>query len=244
MPAAFDYANVTGRATGPVVALLSALLPGVRRVQDQAAPYARAWQEANRAALAAAGSPRVTPLWVALGDSLTQGVGASAYDRGFVGQLSTRLQDEWPHRLVNLGAHGARIDDVVEQQVPTVVALAEEGQVATVVTCVAGSNDLVSRRHRAALVERYEHLLTVLPVGTVVANLPNPSGAARRLDDLLHARAAAGDIRLADLRGEGPRGWRGMLADDRFHPNDRGYAALADVLEGPIRRAAGLPDRT
>jgi len=33
---------------------------------------------------------------------------------------------------------------------------------------------------------------------------------------------------------------RGRLASDRFHPNDRGYAELASMLERAMDRA-GLP---
>jgi hypothetical protein len=73
-------------------------------------------------------------------------------------------------------------------------------------------------------------------------NLPNPHREARRVDALLRARAGAGQVVLADMRTEGPRSWRGLLAADSFHPNDRGYAAMADVAEHALRRA-GLPER-
>jgi lysophospholipase L1-like esterase len=68
-------------------------------------------------------------------------------------------------------------------------------------------------------------------------NLPNRHREAGRLDALLRARAAEGAIVLADMRGEGPRSWRGLLAADSFHLNDRGYAVLADVVENAVRRA-------
>jgi hypothetical protein len=64
----------------------------VRRVQAQVARYAADWQRANRAALAAAG-----PLWAALGDSMTLGIGASAYDQGWVGQLGRQLTRDGQH---------------------------------------------------------------------------------------------------------------------------------------------------
>jgi lysophospholipase L1-like esterase len=224
------------RPPGPVVRALGRVFPGVREVQGQTEPYARAWDRANREALS-----RTGPLWVALGDSMTQGVGASAPDRGWVGQLSGRLTEGgWTHRLVNLSVTGARVQDVLEDQVPALDAIvAAEGPPA-LVTLVVGSNDVVSLRFRGGLAHRFEALLDRLPEGSVVMNLPNPTREARRLDALIRERAAAGLLVLADMRADGPRGWRGMLSPDSFHPNDRGYAAMADVVERALR-GAGLP---
>jgi len=111
------------------------------------------------------------------------------------------------------------------------------------VTVVIGSNDVVSPRHRHGLADRFAAMLDRLPDGAVVMNLPNPHREARRVDALLRDRAASGRIAVADMRGEGPRSWRGLLAPDSFHPNDRGYAAMADVVEHALQRA-GLPERT
>ena len=110
-------------------------------------------------------------------------------------------------------------------------------------TVVIGSNDVVSPRHRHGLADRFAAMLDRLPDGAVVMNLPNPHREARRVDALLRDRAASGSIAVADMRGEGPRSWRGLLAPDSFHPNDRGYAAMADVVEHELQRA-GLPART
>ncbi len=41
------------------------------------------------------------------------------------------------------------------------------------------------------------------------------------------------------MRESGPTSWRGRLAEDFFHPNDAGYAALADALEPAVRAALG-----
>lgn len=226
-------ADLGPRPPGPVVRALGRVFPGVREVQAQTEPYAAAWDRANRAALAATG-----PLWVALGDSMTQGIGASAYNHGWVGQLSDRLRgDGWDHRVVNLSVTGARVDDVVDTQLPALEAVcAAEGPPA-LVTVVIGSNDVVSPRHRRGLAERFAQMLDRLPDGAVVMNLPNPHREARRVDDLLRGRATAGRIVLADMRREGPRSWRGLLAADSFHLNDRGSAAMADVAENAVRRA-------
>ena len=82
------------------------VLRGVREVQTHVVPYAEAWQRHNRDAAAASG-----PLWVAMGDSMAQGIGASAYDRGWVGQLAESLPE---HRLVNLSVNGGRVTDLLD----------------------------------------------------------------------------------------------------------------------------------
>jgi len=223
MTTGFDYSNLSGRPPGPVLRVLSRVLPGVRRVQDQVEPYARAWQEHNRAALAADG-----PLWVALGDSLTVGIGAGAYDRGWVGQLAARMPDR---RVVNLAVSGGRVRDVLDRQLPALAAL---GQVPDLVTLLIGNNDLVSPRLRAALPADLAELLRRVPPGTVVGNQPATYAAALEVNRLIDEAVAERGLRLAELRIPLTRDWSGRLAEDRFHPNELGYAGLATVFETAI----------
>ena len=51
--------------------------------------------------------------------------------------------------------------------------------------------------------------------------------------------AGAGRSRVVDLATAGPSSWRGKLAADFFHPNDAGYAAIADAFEPLVRDAIG-----
>ena len=232
----FDYSNHSHRPPGPVVSTLSTLVPAVRAVQEQVQPYAAWWESHNRVAASGRG-----PLWVALGDSMTQGIGASAPDRGWVGQLSGRLVARgWDHRLVNLGVNGARVEDLLDRQLPVLEAMTAEGTPAALVTVIIGSNDIVVRRHRRGLAERFDRMLDLLPEHTVVANLPNPHREARAIDARLRERAESGRLVLVDIRRDGPRTWRGRLASDKFHPNDQGYADLATIVERAVDRAGLL----
>jgi lysophospholipase L1-like esterase len=220
----FEYSNLSGRPPGRFVALASRLVPGVRSVQEQIAPYAAAWQRHNVAALAADG-----PLWVALGDSMTVGIGAGAYDRGWVGQLAGRMPG-W--RVVNLAISGGRVRDVVERQLP---ALEELGVAPDLVTVLVGSNDIMNPRHRPLMAEDNAALLERLPVGTVVGNQPGTFAAAlefnRQIDDAVRDRGLV----LAELRNPRTRHWKGKLAADHFHPNERGYAGMAEIFEEALR---------
>ncbi len=222
MTRAFDYSNAPVRPSGAGLRLLSTVVPGVRRVLADVEPYARAWEQHNARALEPGG-----PLWVALGDSMAQGIGASRFDLGWPGQLARHLPSSY--RLVNLSFHGARVRDVLEVQLPAARALGD----AALVVVMIGANDVVWRKHRPGLVPGFRELLAQLPEGAVVANLVNPHQAAREVDRML--RADHGVV-LADLRRSGPKSWRGKLAADFFHPNDRGYAEIADAL------ALYLPD--
>src|ERR1700685_1929950 len=82
----FECSNLNDRSPGWFLRLARRLLPGVGLVENEIKPYAQAWHERNLAALAAAG-----PLWVVLGDSLSQGVGASSIEHSWVLQTQRAL---------------------------------------------------------------------------------------------------------------------------------------------------------
>lgn len=212
---------MTQRRASWFVRVGARLSPGIRKVQAQTGPYAAAWEEVNAAALRMTG-----PLWVALGDSMSQGIGASRFDLGWVGQLRVLLdQAGRSYRLVNLSFYGARVEDVLTRQLPAMRAL---GAVADLVTVLIGSNDMVCRRHRKDLRGNYETLLRQLPTGAVVASPFGNLGLGRDLNALIAVEAARRGLRVVNGRdGARASSWRGKLAEDHFHPNDAGYAALA-----------------
>ena len=219
-----EYENESRRPAGWFVRLSTRLSPGVRKVQAQIGPYARAWEEANAATLRAAG-----PLWVALGDSMSQGIGASRYDCGWVSQLQVLLDDAGsPYRVLNLSVYGARVEDVLTRQLPAMRDLdAEPG----LVTVLVGSNDMVSRKHRRDLLGNYRKLLQELPSGSVIASPFGNFGLGKQINALVAEEAAGRGFRVLNNRDEASlASWRGKLAEDHFHPNDRGYAGLAEAF--------------
>ncbi|MET0931229.1 MAG: SGNH/GDSL hydrolase family protein [Aeromicrobium sp.] len=221
----FEYSNLSGRPNGPFVTWAGRLLPGVRAVQQQIEPYARAWERHNLAAAAGTG-----PLWVALGDSMAQGVGASAHDRGWVGQLATAVPG---HRLVNLSVYGGRVTDVVERQIPAMRSLGVEPDLVTV---VIGSNDLINKRLRAGLPDALAEMLRLLPEGSVVGTQPGGRPGSLEFNRQVDEAAAAGRVRIADFRDPRMRSWRGKLSRDFFHPNDLGYAGMAEIVAEALSR--------
>jgi len=218
------YDNEDRRRPGWFVRLSASLSPGVRKVQAQIGPYARAWERVNAATLSGTG-----PLWVALGDSMSQGIGASRYECGWVPQLQLLLdQAGRPHRILNLSFYGARVEDVLTRQLPAMREIDPEPDLLTV---LIGSNDMVSRTHRRALLSSYGNLLEQLPSGSVIASPFGNFGLGRKINALIADESAARGLRVLNNRDEASlASWRGKLAEDHFHPNDVGYAGLAEAF--------------
>jgi acyl-CoA thioesterase-1 len=80
------------------------------------ASFARYWLAHNDRVLARDDGP----LWVVLGDSTAQGLGASSPDGGYVGQVLAELRQETglPWRVLNLSVSGSLARDVLGAQLP------------------------------------------------------------------------------------------------------------------------------
>ena len=197
------------------------------QVRSSVARYARWWDQ-----------PRGAPgglLYVALGDSAAQAIGASSPALGYVGLIARWLRESSgrPVRVVNLSRSGAKVRDVVADQLPRLRTLRPD-----LITVGVGANDI--RGFDAA---RYEGdvvaLVAGLPAGAVIADVPYfMHGKAQRNA----ARAGATLTRLARRRGlvvaplhsrSRRRGWKAMGTDyaaDWFHPNDTGHRVWAGAF--------------
>jgi lysophospholipase L1-like esterase len=193
------------------------LRPGVAATLGESSTYRRYWEESNEGARREEG-----PLWVAVGDSTAQGLGASAPDRGYVGQLLVRLREAQrrPWRVVNLSMTGARVVDVARDQVPGIHEVGEPD----LVTCAVGANDVIRfgfRRVTAGI----RALIRALPHGAVIATVPQGlfPGRSRELNEIIRTEAPAAGLRVADTWAYTGAPWQGKYAADDFHPNDTGY---------------------
>ncbi len=162
------------------------------------------------------------PVWVVLGDSTAQGVGASSIDHTWVARLHAALVHAGrPHGIVNLARSGAGTNDVVAEQLPILDLLPRPP---AMVSCAVGINDLMRNPAPPVVAGRLRKLVEQLPAGSAMATLPSGSSPSVRWINrgLRHAVERSGH-RLAEL---GPHllGVRGLAAD-RFHPSDRGYDA-------------------
>lgn len=210
--------DVVETTPGPLVRALARVLPGVRETEDQIPAFARRWHAQNEAALSSG-----EPVWVALGDSLSQGIGASSLDSTFVRQVQRRLAESGrPVPVLNLSVSGARIQDVIDQQLPKLSVLAERP---AFVTCTVGSNDLLRSIRLKRTTTQLGALFDALPAGSIVATLPAAGSlVAKYVNRVIEGEAPLRELRIADVAAH-MSGWRRRIAGDGFHPNDEGYEA-------------------
>ena len=196
-----------------------------RRSFEHVDRYAAEWAAANETALAATG-----PLWVVLGDSAAQGVGASAYDRGWVGVVRDRLreQDGQPWRVLNLSRSGARTRDVLDTQLPAAPP-------ADLLTAVVGGNDALHTK-RAQWLREVDELVRVVPDGTVLSTVARGvfERKTRAVNEHLRTAAAARGLPVADVWAQTGPPYKGLYFDG-LHPNDKGYLQWADAVWEAIR---------
>lgn len=200
---------------------------GVATIRSRRLAFAEYWHTHNHRSLGETG-----PLWVALGDSTAQGLGASHPAAGYVGQayaeLRRRTGVSW--RVINLSCCGALTHDVLRGQLPHLTDLPA---VPDLLTCGVGVNDILHTppaKVHAAL----RALIGVLPDRTVVLDLPMPTGMwgaggrlaapyVTRVNQTIHAAARERCLPVAELSTHFTPPWTGKFAADSFHPCDVGY---------------------
>ena len=193
--------------------------------------------------------PRGEPgglVYVALGDSVAQGIGASRPERGYVGLLAERMRKQTgrPVQVVNLSSSGATVRDVLDTQLPELRRLHPD-----VVTVAVGGNDIRSF-DAARFSSEVDQLTTALPTGTFIADVPyfmhgRWEDNAAQASGILTARARAHQLPVVPLhKALQDRGASAMLTDfaaDWFHPDDRGHRVWADAFWAELAHSPALP---
>jgi acyl-CoA thioesterase I len=213
-------AEVSGLRAGP----FGRWADGVTAMRADCVAFADHWQAHNEQALLDAG-----PLWVVLGDSTAQGLGAPSPEGGYVGQVLDvlRRRTGLPWRVLNLSASGALMRDVLNHQLPRLPASAE------LVTCGIGFNDVLYNGP-GRLFGDLRALLAAVPDDTVVLDLPVPAGYAgllgrasrpylARINRTIHQVAGVRGLPVAQVSTHFLPPWDGKFASDCFHPNQDGY---------------------
>jgi acyl-CoA thioesterase-1 len=204
---------------------------GVIELREDCVTFASHWDAHNDQALAGSG-----PLWVVLGDSTAQGLGAPSPMGGYVGQvlagLRQRTGQRW--RVLNLSLSGALIRDVQRDQLPRIPADAG------LVTCGIGANDILYSTPAKVLAD-LRGLIGAVPGGTVVLDLPLPTGIwgilgrasvpyVTRINQTIRQAAAARGLPVAEVSAHFLPPWAGKFGPDNFHPSQNGYRDWARAL--------------
>lgn len=188
-------------------------------------------------------APKDALVYVALGDSAAQGVGAYRATDGYVGQFAKRLgaKHNRPVRVVNMSVSGAKIQDVIDKQLPQLKNYKPD-----VITLDIGGNDIKTFEAQKFTSE-FTELVSQLPAGTIVADVPYfggrtqlpflGGGTPEKL--VLVANTIIADatkdkplkiVPIHDISKErnGRRIWN--YAPDYFHPSNLGYKAWSDAF--------------
>jgi hypothetical protein len=216
---------------------LGGVLPGASARRLQIKAFADDWAAANLEARRATG-----PLWIVLGDTASQGIGATRRETGYVGVVHERLRHRDAWRVINLSRAGAGVADVLTRQLPELVAMAEDESPA-LVSCIVGAEDIA--RRVPGLDATLRQLLAALPSGTVVGTFARGArgGPAAALDAIIREEAARHRLRVAELPprfGPGGRGRGANLLGDVEHA---GWAeAVLAAIDGPPAEIAPSTD--
>ena len=192
--------------------------------------------------------PGTEVVYVALGDSTVEGIGASSADATYVSRVHARLRAHYPRAVVhNLGVGGATSADVLGGQVDRAVELAPH-----LVTLSVGPNDVTGRVSAEAYGRNVDAILTRLREKTravvVVNSLPDLAVTPRfrrspmatrvghlsvEFNEVLARRVDDHGFVLVDLyhpsQTEVPAHPE-LVSRDGYHPSDAGYARWAELL--------------
>jgi lysophospholipase L1-like esterase len=229
-------ADLCGLRAGP----LGRWTDSVTAMRGDCISFAGHWQTHNDRILTETG-----PLWVVLGDSTGQGLGAPSPEGGYVGQTLAGLRRATgrPWRVLNLSVSGALIRDVLHDQLSRLPAGAD------LVTCGIGVNDILYSSP-AKLLRDLRTLMGAIPDETVVLDLPLPTGIwgilgrisvpyVARINRTIHETALARGLPVAEVSAHFLPPWAGKFASDYFHPSQAGYGDWTRALLAAIPVAAG-----
>jgi acyl-CoA thioesterase-1 len=226
-------AEISGLRAGP----FGRWADGVTAMREDCVSYARYWQSHNDRAAGQAG-----PLWVVLGDSTAQGLGAPSPRGGYVGQVLADLRQRtglhW--RVLNLSVSGSLIRDVIQAQLPGLPDRPD------LVTCGIGINDILYTGP-GKLFADLRTLIAAVPDGTVLLDLPVPAGCwgilgrasvpyVTRINRTLRQCAALRGLPVAEVSAHFQPPWAGKFASDYFHPSQAGYRDWARALQAALPR--------
>jgi len=236
------YAEVTGIKHGK----LGRWTDGVAELRAARTEFATYWDAHNTSVLANRERDQQSgaapdPLWVVLGDSTAQGLGAPGPRGGYVGQTLYELRRatgrHW--QVLNLSVSGALTRDVIADQIPRL-----DGQHPDLVTCGAGVNDIMYSSP-GKLFGDLRTLLAAVPEDTVMLDLPLLTGFwgivgrmsvpyITRINRVIREVATERSLRVAEVSRHFIPPWAGKFSVDNFHPSQDGYRdwsrALAEAL--------------
>lgn len=205
------------------VAAIVTFVVGIVSLYVQVPRYKSYWQK--RASM---DPPEHALIYVALGDSTAQGVGATQPAKGYVGLVAGALEQKHrrPVHVINLSKSGAKLVDCIAEQLPQLEKLTPD-----IVTVEIGANDM-SDFNAEQFEARMNEIMSKLPKQTVISDMPYFGGGRYR--SLESNVRSANDVidRLAQQHGLAVAPLHQITKDndsittmalDFFHPSNKGY---------------------
>ncbi len=198
-----------------------------------------------------------TPLhYLILGDSTAVAVGGS-YENGLAIRSARHLAATHAVELINVAVSGARIHDVLVEQLPRA-----DVRRADLILLDVGANDVIQLTRFRDFDRDYGRVIQTIkmqnPGAKIVVTGSADMGSPPRVPRILRPLANYRTRKLNEIvaryvererlcfapiaRETGPefRRDRTLFSDDRFHPNDRGYAVWTRVINAAIDRCVVL----
>lgn len=186
-------------------------------------------------------------MYVAIGDSTVEGIGASHSSKSVPALVFEKIKEDKKEAVFyNLGKGGAKVRDVINSQLARTIELKPN-----LITISVGGNDLHRRTKLKHFEKDFLHLIKTLKEKTdariIISNIPDVSllpslsifvkylakFMSRRLNRVINKYAKEFRCILIDLH-EGSRShsrkYKDLISPDGFHPSDRGYSFWANAI--------------
>jgi acyl-CoA thioesterase I len=209
-----------------LVALALILVISLAELSTQLVRYRNYWQKNNER------PPQSGELvYVALGDSAAQGVGASSPRKGYVGLIAKELESTTgrPVRVINFSKSGASIRDVIDAQMSSYQALDLKDK--HVLTIDIGANDII-RLDKSKFEKDMNELMSKMPKHAVMSDMPSLLGSrfakhedgVRQANKITERLAKKHSRQLAKLNDRTQQNHSlKVFGADFFHPSNYGY---------------------
>lgn len=190
-------------------------------------------------------------VFIAMGDSTVEGVGASEHARSYTGIIYSMIKQKFPKATYhNFGKFGASTREVLADQLEHAIKLQPD-----LVTISVGANDInkkiLPKTFHKNLREIIERLQKETNAKIVINNLPDFSSSKaislthRSISRLIISRynkviekvASESDVFFVDLHKHSriyAKFYPELIAEDQFHPSDFGYALWANKIISSI----------
>lgn len=185
--------------------------------------------------------------YVALGDSLTAGVGSNDYKQTYPYLLAKHLAGNNPLALSNLAIPGAETLDVLEKEVPE--AIQEKPDY---ISLMVGANDIHNLRTNKDFSINYNAIITALKKETnakiILINIPYLGSdmliwppynflfdlRTRQFNGIIKSIAEKNGLRYVDIYNLVPVK-QNLYSFDGFHPSGQGYLLMGEAINADIR---------